>query len=72
MKYITSLKTFPTMGAAYAATMKLYDLFKKAHKRAEKVDLFVSSSGDTCEIRVHATRDHQAEVAWFVEAAKSL
>lgn len=77
MIHITSLKTFPTMDAAYNACTTLYASFKAANKRAEKVDLFVGSHGDVKsglihEIRVHFTSEYKADAQWFVNAAKSL
>lgn len=77
MKHITSLKTFPSMTAAYNACTALYLGFKQAHKRAEKVALTVCAQGDpkgpqTYEVRCHWERDHEADKAWFAAEIQSL
>jgi len=75
MTHITSLGTYPNMRAAFAEHTRLLTLFKTAHKRAEKVDLFIGASGDprtaqVHELRVHWTKENEAEKAWFVAAAQ--
>ncbi len=70
------ISTYPTMQAAFDARTDLIARFTKAHKRAEKVGLFIGSSGTTNpvnQLTVHYTREQEAEARWFaenVEAAK--
>lgn len=77
MTHITSLRTFPTMAAAYDACIVLYARFKVVHKRAEKVDLFVSASGDPkgqqiYEVRAHWTRENETDKNWLAAEIKTL
>lgn len=76
MTIITTLKTYPNMGAAFDACEALSTRFKAAHKRSEKVDLNIAMSGDPkkplIEVRMHATSEHAADARWMEEAIKTL
>jgi hypothetical protein len=73
---ILSLKSYPDMRAAFAATEKLSAQFKAVHKRGEKVELYLASSGDPkspfIEVRCHYAREHEADARWLAEAIKSI
>jgi hypothetical protein len=60
------LASFPTCREAFAKYTQLVELFKKTHKRGEKVELYIGIHQDQYTLRAYYTKELESEAQWFL------